>query len=511
MNRNAFKIGVLLILITIPLFIVLSLHIVDIPINSSSFRDPDEVFSADRARDITIDREGNLVITGFTYAKIFPRSNDPNPKMSDSSEVFLTKLSGTGELIWSTVFGGSQRDEGNGVVADGGNNIIVTGTTRSKDLETLNACDPSFNEGGSNAIDAFIAKFAVNGSLLWSTFLGGADLEHSNSVTVDASNNIIVVGTTYSNNFPVKDAYQSVYNGKSDAFIAKFAPNGSLIWSTYFGESSIDAAADAVVDRQNNIYITGHQDHNILIAKFVENGSLAWSMSITSGELHEDLEQCSIVVNSEGDAIIIGTVACDAFLTKIDGEGNQIWSTHLGGQSEEKGFHVTVDNQDDILVTGVTYSADFPTLNAFDSEYSAEVPTGEAYDNNRAPEDGDAFVSKLSSEGILLWSTFLGGEKFDEGLGIVADGQDNVYVTGFARSYAFPTVNAYDASHNGYSDVFISKFAANGSVIWSTYLGGDIYQPSEGIPFLGWPIGLLTIGILVAGRKRKRKSIHLMV
>ena len=506
MNRNALKIGVLITLIIIPLYI---LYII---ISSSIFpaiRDPDDVFSADRAHDITIDQEGNIVVTGYTYANEFPRGDKTNPKLSDSREIFITKFSATGELVWSTVFGGSKTDEGNSVVVDSENDIIITGTTRSKDLVTLNAYDPTFNEDGNNAIDAFIAKFSANGSLLWSTFLGGDDLEHGNSVAIDVSNNIIIVGTTYSNNFPTEHAFQPNKGGTTDIFISKFAPDGSIMWSTYFGGSSIDGGADVCVDSQNNIYITGHQDHNVLIAKFAENGSLAWKVSKKNGALYSDLEHSSIGVDSQNNILIVGTNASyDVFLTKINVDSDQLWSTNLRGQSQEKGFHVAVDSQDNVLVTGLTYSTDFPTLNAFDSTYSDDVPKVEAYDNNRGHEDGDAFVSKLSSDGSLSWSTFLGGEKLDKGCGIVADKQDNVYVTGFARSYVFPTLNAYDSSHNGYSDVFISKFAINGSLIWSTYLGGDIYQQFQIIPFLEWPVVLLIIGFLTTGRKKRRRSIR---
>lgn len=506
MDPNAFKIGILIALIVLPLYIVLNYPIADILINSSIFpQDPDDVFSSDGARHIAFDQEGKIVVTGTTSAKEFPKESSSNPKLSNSQEIFLTKLSTSGELVWSIVFGGSKTDEGNGVVVDSENNIIVTGTTRSRDFMILNAFDPTFNEGESNAIDGFIAKFTANGSLLWSTFLGGTNLEHANSVAVDANNNIIVVGSTYSGDFPIKDAYQSTYGGRSNAFISKFTPNGSMTWSTFFGGSTISAGADVDVDRQNNIYITGHQDDRALIAKFTANGSLDWSSSIMSKAMYSVLEQCSVVVDSQGTIFLAGTGQNDVFISKII-EGDVLWSTNLGGQNEDRGYHIAIDRENNVLVTGVTYSPDFPTKNPYDPDYSHSVPKGEVYDNNRGSEEGDAFVSKLSVEGDLLWSTFLGGEKFDEGWGLATDGQNNVYIAGFTRSYAFPTLNAYDSSHNGYSDAFISKFAANGSLVWSTYLGGDIYQSSKNTPFLGWPVGLFTIGLLRAYRKKLRRS-----
>jgi hypothetical protein len=219
-------------------------------------------------------------------------------------------------------------------------------------------------------------------------------------------------------------------------------------------------------------------------------------------------------VDKQTNVLVTGSAKDDVVVAKLNATGDLLWTSYLSGEAEDKGFCLVVDSQNNVLLTGKTNSGNFQTKNAYDSIYSADNPTGEAYDNNRQPEDGDAFIAKIDPEGNLMWNTFLGGEKLDKGCGIAVDEQDNAYVTGFARSYAFPTLNAYDSSHNGYSDVFVSKFAANGSLTWSTYLGGDIYQSSEGTPFLEWSVGLFALGLLpitTLGRKKKKQGNPLYV
>ncbi len=136
------------------------------------------------------------------------------------------------------------------------------------------------------------------------------------------------------------------------------------------------------------------------------------------------------------------------------------WSTYFGGSDNADYVYSTrVDRQGSLYVAGATFSGDFPT-------------TPGAYDRSHNGSS-DVFVSKFTSEGALVWSTFLGGSHRDYGYGLGIDGEGNVYVTGGSQSTDFPTPGGYDTSHNGLSDWFIAKFSGDGALLWSTYLGGS--------------------------------------
>ncbi|MCK4857459.1 MAG: SBBP repeat-containing protein, partial [candidate division Zixibacteria bacterium] len=136
-----------------------------------------------------------------------------------------------------------------------------------------------------------------------------------------------------------------------------------------------------------------------------------------------------------------------------------VYSTYLGGGSDERGEAIAVDGSGNAYVTGYTFSSDFPTENPYQTNQGG---------------DYDAFVTKLNSSGnSLIYSTYLGGGSGDHGYGIVVDGSGNAYVTGTTLSSDFPTQNPYQATNQGGWDVFLTKLSSSGnSLIYSTCLGG---------------------------------------
>ena len=348
-------------------------------------------------------------------------------------------------LVYSTYLGGGHDDEGRGIAVDGSGNAYVTGYTLSSDFPTLN---PYQTYQGQDYWDVFVTKLSSSGNnLIYSTYLGAGDDDRGYGIAVDGSGNAYVTGLTRSCNFPTQNAYQATCGGGNDydAFVTKLNSSGnSLIYSTYLGGGNGtygygDFGLGIAVDGSGNAYVTG------------ASGSLDFpTLKPYQGGYQG------------GDSV------GDAFVTKLSSSGNTlIYSTYLGGGSNDYGSGIAVDGSGNAYVTGQTGSSDFPTLNPYQGTFQ-----GGLY---------DVFVTKLSSAGnSLIYSTYLGGN--DYGCDIAVGSSGNAYVTGWTESSDFPTLNPYQPTNHGRSDVFVTKLSSFGnSLIYSTYLGGNFFDRGRGI------------------------------
>ncbi|HEX7333081.1 MAG TPA: SBBP repeat-containing protein [Pyrinomonadaceae bacterium] len=256
----------------------------------------------------------------------------------------------------------------------------------------------------SNFNDAFVSKLNATGSdLLFSTFLGGSFSDLGLGIAVDSSGNIAVVGSTNSTNFPTVNAFQSTpgpnvnCTGSRTAFVTKINPSApSYVFSTYLGGSRCDTATSVATDSAANVYVTG--------STFSADFPIANAFQATIGD----------TFSRE-----------DAFVTKFNSSGALSYSTYLGGNNADTGFGIAVDSSGNAYVTGSTVSTNFPTANPIKA----------------TSEGGDAFVTKLNSQGsALVYSTYLGGSGSDTARGIAVDLTGNAYITGFTSSIDFPLV-----------------------------------------------------------------------
>jgi len=339
------------------------------------------------------------------------------PSYEDSAATYTN-------MTYSTYFGGNEGlEQGRSITISDDGSYYFTGRTESSDFPTKNAYDSTYN-GGS---DAYITKFSPDNSLLWSTFFGGSDLDNCIDIAVGRDGSCYIIGTTLSGNFPTKKAYDSSYSGTDDVFLAKFSTNGVLLWSTYLGGSEWDFGYSIAVACDGSCYVIGETHSSDFPIKD------AYDNTFNGGYF-------------------------DAFVTKFSSNGRLLWSSYLGGNENDAGNAIAVTYDGSCYVTGRSRSSNFPTLNAYDAIHNG---------------DWDVFVTKFSSNGKLLWSTFLGGAWWDEGLGITVARDDSCYVAGFTQSTDFPTKQAYNSTKGRYGDAFVSRFAANGSLLWSTFLGGN--------------------------------------
>jgi RHS repeat-associated protein len=361
-------------------------------------------------------------------------------------------------LSYSTYLGGSGEDHGTSIAVDAAGNAYVTGYTNSTNFPTTPGSLQG-TLGGTSITNAFVTKLNASGTaLVYSTYLGGSGSggsgDYGYSIAVDPSGNAYVTGSTYSTNFPTTaGALQLSLRGYENAFVTKLNAAGTaLVYSTYLGGTSTDFSSGIAVDPSGNAYVTG--------------STYSSNFPTTTGALQSSNRGLS---HSNSNA----------FVTKLNASGTAlVYSTYLGGSgsavlSGDSATGIAVDASGNAYVTGSTYSTDFPTANPVQA-----ASTGRA----------DAFVAKLSADGArLVYSTYLGGNGDDFGLGIAVDTAGNAYVTGQTASTNFPTVNPLQMtlgtspSLGGYN-AFVTKLNASGTaLVYSTYLGGSGRDSGRGI------------------------------
>lgn len=304
--------------------------------------------------------------------------------------------------------------------------------------------------------DAFVAKFDPDGDLVFSTYLGGTYVDYATSIAVDAAGAVYVAGWTGSVDFPVADALDPTYNLGWDAFVTKLAPDGqALVFSTYLGGSGEESVDAIALDAAGSVYLTG------------------------------ETQSTDFPLAAALDSELGGSE--DAFVAKLSPAGDAlVYSTYLGGAfGGETGLGIAVDADGRAHLAGWTTASDFPTVNAAQGELRGTW---------------DAFVTKLSSAGdALVYSTFLGGfdeEYVDQGRAIAVDSSGTAHVTGFTGSVAFPVLNAYQSTYGGQVDAFVAEFSAAGQLLYSTYLGGSNSEVGNGIAIDGsgrFVVGGLTL------------------
>ena len=213
---------------------------------------------------VAVDSAGTASVIGRTWSTDFPTKNPLQAASAGPADAFVAKLNSAGSaFVYSTYLGGSGTyDAGNGIAVDSAGNAYVIGDTDSSDFPTTkNAAQPA-NGGG---IDAFVAKLNPTGSsLVYSTYLGGSNIEDGYGIAVDSAGNAYVIGDTDSDDFPTtKNAAQPANGGGSgggivDAFAAKLNPAGSaFVYSTYLGGSNYDQGSGIAVDSAGKAYLTG--------------------------------------------------------------------------------------------------------------------------------------------------------------------------------------------------------------------------------------------------------------
>ena len=384
------------------------------------------------------------------------------------------------QLSYASYLGGNGDDEGFGIAADSNGNSYITGESNS--TAGFPGVSPSF--GG---FDAFVVKINADGSLGYTTLVGGSGDDLAGAITVDTNGAVYVAGITTSTDFPTSPGAPQTTSGGggscttgngsgtcTDGFAFKLDTTGATVYSTYIAGTNDDGAFGIAVDGAGNAYVTGFT--------FSSDFPLA--------------NAAYPVLNNN---VASNPVFEDGFVTEINAAGTAwVYSTYLGGKDNDFGNGITVDSAGDAFVTGATSSTDFPVTSG---AYKTTCGTDGSCNTGSGNIFTDVFVTEIPAGGGQLagatYSTYIGGSSDEFGLGIALDTSGNAYVTGqttddnlAAATGDFPvTTGAFQQNYGGGSgnanasgNAFVTKLNSNGTaLVYSSYLGGSTSDAGFGI------------------------------
>jgi hypothetical protein len=391
---------------------------------------------------IARDTAGNLYVTGTTRSTDFPTTAGANQSLGGSADVFVTKFSPAGAVLYSTYLGGPCEDYGRAIAVDAAGNAYITGEV---------------NGGGTCTSDpgVLVAKLDPNGNLAYASRLGGSllDSSYGTGIAVDAEGHAYVTGVAITSDFPTTPgAYRTVacpnvYPFAGDGFVAKLSVDGgTLLYSTLLCGQGDDSPSGIAIDAAGNAYVAG---------------------TTASSDFP--------LVNPIGLARGGGVIGLGGFVSKLSADGSQLlYSTYLGGSGSAVINAIALDAAGNAYVTGETDSTDFPTTPGVIQEKAGRRHCIEGCT--------DAFVTKIAPSGsALVYSTYLYGELDDAGNAIAVDGAGNAYVVGQTDSLLFPILDAFQSSKRDLDDAFVVKLSPDASqLIYSSYLGGSKFDRSPG-------------------------------
>ncbi|WP_406699030.1 tandem-95 repeat protein [Singulisphaera sp. Ch08] len=351
------------------------------------------------------------------------------------------RLAPSGDLGYALSFGGSSQDQANEVATDSTGNIYVTGQFQgTTDLDPDPANAVNLTSAGST--DGFLAKFSPSGSLLWARSMGGTGVDRGTSLAVDAAGDIVVAGEfSGTASFGVLPSLTSA--GSNDAFIAKLDSAGNFLWAKRVGGTGADVARDLAVDAQRNI---------VVIGDFTGTA---------------DFDPNAGTVNRSSQ----GSTQSDVFVLKLSLNGTYTWVQNFGASNvSDLGQGIAVDGAGNVYATGVYRGG----TNDFDpGAGTVTLPFG---------GNTDAFVSRFSATGDLVWAKGFGSIQAENASAIAVDAAGNVFVAGtFAGAVDFnpnPTatfnLSSQGTETNGapIADIYITKLNNLGDLAWAGRIGG---------------------------------------
>jgi gliding motility-associated-like protein len=411
--------------------------------------------------------------------------------ISSANSGMLVKFDKKGRRIWGTYYGNNIGFYGGCI--DKNENIVLVGTASDSTTNyTLNGHQNSYAGGTS---DGILVKFNNSGARIWASYYGGSAADHIFYCKVDSTNSIYIFGITHSINGISHNGYQNTFRMKlttsglvqSNFYLAKFYENGSRVWGTYHGVGSVNYWCVFTI-LNNFIYLgtilsdttsmfTSPYTFNSMInrirclTKFDIGGTRIFSKQIfqnfdqfnSGNEINffsnsKDIYCSTIVTNSilpnppppllsSGFKTNV-TGNSDILIAKFDTLGNEIWKTYCGGNMGEGSANLCFDKHENMYIAGNTFSNSNIFFKGINANYSGAA---------------DVFLTKVSKNGGIIWSSYFGGNQNESPTGVVVDSNDQLYMAGHSRSkFGFGYKGMRDTNDNGLIlDAFLMKISCS--------------------------------------------------
>lgn len=399
------------------LLTVLNLLFISLQAQNFDWSKREGLWAYDYGYGIVNDPAGNVYVAG-KYEMNADFSGTILPDQGNH-DIYIAKYTAAGALEWIKTAGGSLGDYAQALYCDG-TALYISGEIEGYGHQiTFEGNSTVLTCVGDN--DLFLAKYDLNGNLLWAKSEGGSMSDKALAITADASGNVYIAGyfkdaINFGGVAPLTGA------GDRDIYLAKYDSNGNFLWVRTAGSSGRDEAKSVMCDPAGNIYITG-----------MHNGSVTFgSTTLTAPNGYVNM-----------------------FLVKYAPDGTVIWAETAGGNYDDVGWSLTIDAAGKIFVTG---------------EYNAYA-TFDGLPPLTTSGEAEVFVVCYNDAGVAQWVRSAGGPIIDRARGIGTDGS-NIYITGqFAMSCTFGshTVTGVDSS-----EIFMAKISNSGNWEWALAVGGPV-------------------------------------
>lgn len=440
-----------------------------------------ERFSAGATKSLTSDTAGGVYITLNRVTSRLPVDGGfdrtPDPFLAfDSCDLYAARFSPSGTRLWGTYVGGSGREEitARNVHVDPSGSLILVGWTKARDLPLAREFD-SVSEGAASEL--FVTKILKDGRLAWMSYLGGKGDEECKSSKVDANGDLFVVGTSYPGDIATPGAFDATPSGNIDVFVARITSSGRLVYATYVGNCAILGPSQPRAGAGDTVLLPDDRGNAVLVTYV--NGGEFWTSD--KGEVTLDVGHWM------------------TYAIKFDKDGKALWARLLGGYDDAMAprQQAVMDREGNVYIAGMANRKDVVTEKGFDNTLDGEA---------------DIFVAKVTPDGKVAWSSYLGGsgckeeaEAVDgeEPLAVALDACGNLIIGGTTRSADFPVQGGFDTEFSpvleerleGYAgedgnwvdgvkvtrwtsgDLFLVKITPDGKLAWGTCVGEHLPAP----------------------------------
>jgi len=420
----------------------------------------------------------------------------------DEFTVNVIYVSYNGNLIWAKRAGGSMYEDGYAVTTLSDNSTVVTGDFYA--IATFGQSEPNETTlSSSGYLDIFIARYNLDGTLAWAKQAGGSMYDYGYDITTLSDNSIMVTGNIIdSATFGQGESNETtlITNGTYDIFIARYNPDGTLIWAKHAAGISDDSSNAVTTISNNSTVVTGYfydtstfgEDEpnettltsagksDIFIARYNPDGTIAWAKraggtTIEFGRALTTLSDNSIIAagvfrgtstfgEGEPNETILSTAGySDIFVARYNPDGTLVWARQAGGTREDTGIAITSFSDNSFVATG--YFSSTATFGQGEPNQTILTSAG----------NSDIFIARYNTDGMLVWAKQAGGTTGDAGNGITSLSDNSFVATGYFSSTATfgqGEPNQTILTSAGYADGFITRYNPDGSLAWAKRVGG---------------------------------------